>query len=290
MATPPIDPSLFGYRPPVTGALPYSTAPTVYSDPRMYMQPSSAQSGAQIEQAGAAAKTAGRLAGLGSLASPALGVGLAGVGIAGGVAQSMANNGVQRTNRARIDELERLKATGGMGLTPVQQRQLQQSLTSPMQRAASSARLRGEQLMAASGGAGAAGDIAAMRDQQARQVGEAGQQAALQTRAADEQRKAAQLAELEGRTQAQAQMKADDYASIFGTLKEGASAGGALLAAAETPGAKPGTWLSLGGNNPAVTPVGALPPEDLDMLAKLTPEQRAQLLNQVRAAQAAQGR
>ena len=229
--------------------------------------------GGMVTAAAPAVAGAAGAAGLGGLAAlaPVLGPVLGSAALVGGtlagVAGSMANNRVQRQNNARIDELERRKAQGTLGLNPVQQRALTSRLTSPVARAATAGRLDTERRLATMQGA-SAGDFAAAQAQQTAVNAAAAQQAAQQVAMAQQAAVERQKEELEQRIQAQAQMRADDTSQILGALMQSASAGGAL--AGSGPGVLPGTLLGLGGR-PVVANQGmqGLTPDQMTLLAQL---------------------
>lgn len=246
--------------------------------PELFM-PQPAQAAAQPSQAGAVAATTGNAlraaAGFASLipaVGPLIGLGLAGAGTVASAIGTLANNKVQRLNRERIAALEKKQASGTLGLSAQQQRQAQQALASPVQRAAAEGRLAAERQMASMQG-GSAGDLQRLQQQQAAMTAAGGQQAAAQVMAANEQRKAEQLAELEQRVQAQAQMRADDIATILGGAKSSAGAGGALIGSASK-GALGSAFKDIGmramGGGPAATGMGtSLTPDDLALVEKL---------------------
>jgi hypothetical protein len=203
------------------------------------------------------------------------GIGTAGLGTVGGIWQSTANDAVQRENRQRLEQLRKLQAGGKLGLNPLEERQLQDTLVSPVQKAAAEGRLRAEQI-AASTGSATAGDMSRLRTEQTRANGEAGQQAAIAVRAADQGKRKEQLAEIEQREQARATMKADDLQTVLSSLSQSAAAGGAI--AGSPPGTLPNTLLGIGG-----LPFGGAPAAPAQVapaqaaLAGLTPAQQQQL-------------
>lgn len=180
--------------------------------------------------------------------SLAIGGGTAALGTIGGILQSTANNSAQRLNRERLNALLRKQGAGTLGLSPIEERQMQEAYANPARRAAATGKLQAEQLAAANGNA-MAGDLERMRNAQAMQVGQAEQQASLATMAADKARKDQQMAEIDQRTAAKAQYKADDLATILGGISKSAATGGAVAGAGSVPGA-----LSWAGNKNTVTP------------------------------------
>lgn len=162
---------------------------------------------------------------------------LAGAGalqVAGGIAQNAATRKYRKANEAQIDELAELERKGQLGLTPAEQRLLDQRLNAPVAAAAAEARSRAEQLGAAQEMTGA--DAARLREEQTRATARGAQEAALQVIAADEQKAAQQKAELEQRMAVAAQQKADTVARTFGSAAEATAAG------AQIAGAMPGTF------------------------------------------------
>lgn len=157
----------------------------------------------------------------------------AAAGAAGGIAPTLANNQLQKRNREKLDELLQREKQGKLGLTPAQQRILDQRLQSPVAAAAAEARSRAEQIQAA-GGVQSGADLSRLRTEQTRQVATGAQQAALQVAMADEAARASQLDEIEQRSQMKAQMKADDIAQILGAVSQ--TAGTVGLAAGSVPG------------------------------------------------------
>jgi hypothetical protein len=236
-----------------------------------------------------AADTMRAAAGPASLVNPLLGAGLAIGGTAAGIATSFANNAVQRRNRAALEALQRRETAGTLGLTPLQKRQLQAQLQSPVARAAAEGRLAAER-QAASMQNGSAGDLQAVQAQQTAMNAAASQQAAQQVAAANAQRAAEQKAEIDARLQAQAQMRADDYATILGTAAKTAAAGGAIAGA--PPGTMPDTLLGAAGLPVRGTAFGGAPsiaglglgPDELAQLQELSPPDKERVLGQIRAA------
>ena len=205
------------------------------------------------------------------------GAGLFGLGLLGNVLQSTTNDAAQRENRQALERLRKMRATNGFGLTPVQEQQLQETLVSPVQKAAAEGRLRAEQ-MAASTQNATGGQLAALRKEQQQAVSQGGQQAALQVRAMDEAKKLEQQQELEQRTQAQASMRADDLQTILRGAAESAAAGGAIAGA--PPGTLPRTLTGLAGM-PWTAPGGALTQQQqtqLEAMAKSDPAAFQRLL------------
>lgn len=171
-----------------------------------------------------------------------------------GAIESTANNKVQKKNKEEIGNLEALKKAGGFGLNPVEERQMQEELLSPVQQAAAEGRARAEQLAASAQNASGA-DLSRLRTEQQRVVGEGGQRAVTQVRAADIAKAAAQKQELEGRYQAQAGMKEDDLRAILGGLAKGAQGAGSAAALPPIAAA------------PTTTPTTATPMSDQDLAA-----------------------
>jgi hypothetical protein len=156
------------------------------------------------------------------------------LGLTQGAIMSTANNASQRLNRQKLEELNKLQASGGLGLTGVQQRAMAQGMVAPVQRQATEARQRSEQFQAAQGATG--GQLAAGQMQQAELVGDAVAQAAQQVAMANEQKKQAQLQEIEARTAAKAGMRADDLSAVMGGVSDVSAALGTAA------GAPPGTF------------------------------------------------
>jgi hypothetical protein len=159
----------------------------------------------------------------------------AAAGAASGIAPTLANNQLQKRNREKLDELLAREKQGLLGLTPAQQRILDQRLQAPIAAAANEARTRAEQIQAA-GGVTSGADLSRLRTEQSRQLAGGAQAAAMQVAQADQAAKAAQLDEIEQRDRLKAQMKADDYAQILGAVSETAGATGLLA------GSPPGTF------------------------------------------------
>lgn len=197
---------------------------------------------------------------------PIIGAATGVAGTAGGVASSFANNEVQRANKKRLEELERLDAAGKLGLNPVEQQQLQAQLYNPVQRAAAEGRVNAEKMQAAMGTTSAA-DLADLRQQQVRTNAAGARDAAMAVRGANEQKKVMQQQEMESRRGAKAQMKADDIATIMGALSKGAAAGGAIAGAPE--GTFANTALALGGMRAPSTGAAGFSEEELALFRKL---------------------
>lgn len=149
-----------------------------------------------------------------------------GLGVAQGIGSSFANNELQKRNRERLDELLARENQGKLGLTPAQQRLLDQRLQAPVAAAASDQRANSEQFMAA-GGTSTGRDLSQLRREQVNTRAGGAVEAALQTLAADEQAQRQQEQEIESRMQAKYAMKADDMEKIFGALQQGAGVVGA---------------------------------------------------------------
>jgi len=195
---------------------------------------------------------------------------LGGATLAGGLGslyQVTANDAAQRENRKRLAELERMRDAGDLGLSPLERRQLQSQLFTPMSRAAAQGRAASEQQMAAMGSTAAAGDYARIREAEARQNAAAQRDAAMTVQAMDEQKKQSRLAEIEGRIQAKSQYKADDIATLFGGLTKTGAAAGAI--AGSGPGVLPGTLLSVGGFKVPGQQTPGFSPDEIAMLQRL---------------------
>lgn len=206
---------------------------------------------------------------------------MAAIPVVGGVTSILgvtANDKLQKVTRNRIDQLEGKKKRGELGLTATDRRGLQGKLVNPVQAAAAAGRTRAEQLAAANQGSSAA-DYAELRDAQARQVAQAQQQAGLAIAQANERKKNAQLARLDQAYQDQAAMRADDYSTVLAGLTQTAGAAGMAL------GAPVGTYGLSGafGAPRGGAAGGALDPQLLAGLGELAPEERSQLLANVRA-------
>lgn len=223
-----------------------------------------------------------------ALAGGPVGAILGGAAALGGAGASLyqitANDEVQRANRKRLAELERLQKAGQLGLTPVEQQQLQASLYTPMQRALAQGQAQAEKAQASLGDRGSAGDYAQIRQESAKNAAAAQRDVATQVQGAKEAKKQQQLGEIEARRQAKAQYKADDLSMLFGNLAKSAAAGGAI--AGSPPGTMPGTLLGLGGYPVGGANTVGLTPEEAQMLGKLKQEGRLdQILQRAQALQ-----
>lgn len=217
-------------------------------------------------------------------AAPIIGGATALGGAAASLYQITANDEVQRANRKRLAELERLQKAGQLGLTPVEQQQLQASLYTPMQRALAQGQAQAEKAQASLGDRGSAGDYAQIRQESAKNAAAAQRDVATQVQGAKEAKKQQQLGEIEARRQAKAQYKADDLSMLFGNLAKSAAAGGAI--AGSPPGTMPGTLLGLGGYPVGGPNTVGLTPEEAQMLGKLKQEGRLdQILQRAQALQ-----
>lgn len=194
-----------------------------------------------------------------------------GVGLAGGIAQTTANNPSQRLNRQRLDELLNLQRSGGLGLTSTEERLMGQQATDPVRREATANRTRMEQLMAAAGSSASGADLSRLRQEEGKMVGDAVGAAALAVRGADMQKKQAQLNEIEARTGVKGQMRGDDMAAIFGAASQLAAPVGLAL------GAPPGTVQQ--------GPLMGMrfSPNELAILQRLPPDELAALVAEWRA-------
>ena len=160
-----------------------------------------------------------------------------GIGIGQTIAQNRASKDARDRNQAILDQLLAKEAGGGLGLTDLQQRELDARLRAPVAAAATGARQRAEQIQATTGGASGA-DLAQLRQEQTQAVGAGAQRASLavqQAQLAAEQR---DRAELEQRQSAQSQFNVDRANRFFENIVQPAvtGAGQLGLAAAAPPG------------------------------------------------------
>lgn len=196
-----------------------------------------------------------------------------GLGAVQGIGSSMANNQQQKYNREQLDELMKLQASGGLGLTPDEQRLMDQQLMNPVQAAASQMQTAQQQALAASNGGASGAQLARLRQEQARTITGAQQQAASQILAADQARALQQKNEIEARQAAKAAYKQDDFNAILGGLSQLAGPIGMLA------GAPPGTATASGkvGAKAAVPGAEPAPTSGLDASLGVDPLMRAPL-------------
>lgn len=195
---------------------------------------------------------------------------LAAGGLSGvqGIIQSTANNPLQQRNREELDKLLALEQSGGLGLTPTQQRTYSHTLMDPVRQAAAAARSQNEQLQTALGGSSSGADLSRLRQEEQRQVGGAAQNAALQLAALNEAAMQGQKREIEQRTALKSGLREDDTRNILGGL---AAAGGALGAAAGVPPGGNQLYGLFGQAARSAAPAPAPAPDPLAELSKNLP-------------------
>lgn len=149
------------------------------------------------------------------------------LGLGQGIANTIANNPEQKLVKQQLDELNRKKAAGNLGLTGEQQQLMSQSLNAPVQNAAAQGRARAEQIAASMGGSSGA-DLSRLRQEQGRTVAMGAQNAAQQVAAANLAAKQQQLDEINRLTAMKSGLRSDDYNSIFSGLSQMAGAAGGM--------------------------------------------------------------
>lgn len=182
----------------------------------------------------------------------------AGIGAIGGAFQTFANNKLQKRNNEILAALLEREQQGRLGMSPNEQRLLNQQLRIAPQRAVAASQRNAERLMG--GRELAAGDLATLRQETARQQADIAENAAAQVRAANEAKRAANLQQIEDRAQAQAAMVADDFNTVLGSAADAARVGG------QAAGAPPGTF-TLTGPNGSRPPAAALAPSSPEPFA-----------------------
>lgn len=166
------------------------------------------------------------------------GVTAAGIGIAQAASRAKKTK-FEKKNLEEIERLQRLQQSGGLGLSPAEQRVREAQLISPVRAAAEAERTRSEQLLAAQGGTSGA-DISRLRQERTRAVGAAGQAANLALQQEDVQRRQGQIAELEQRRASASASQQARRAGVFGGLSQAAAGAGQVA------GALPETFRAAG--------------------------------------------
>lgn len=165
------------------------------------------------------------------------------IGAIGGAFQSLANNDLQRRNKAMLDALLQREQRGALGLSANEQRMMNEQLRIVPQAQATASRREAERLLGSR--EVSPGDLAVLRQQEAAQRAGIAQDAAMQVRAADEAKAQQERQVIEQRLQAKAAMRADDWNTVLGSAADGARVAGA--GAGAPPGTMPGTLTGLFG-------------------------------------------
>jgi len=161
---------------------------------------------------------------------PLLAIGAAAAGAAGlgqGVYGLVHKTEAEKRNRAQLEKLLELERGGRLGMSGAEQRLLYQQQHDPVRNYARQQRERYERYAAATGDQSGS-ELARLRQEQGRMVGQGATTAALNVAGADEARRQAQRQEIEGRTQAATQFKQDRVGAFFGGLTQAGAAVGEL--------------------------------------------------------------
>ena len=155
-----------------------------------------------------------------------------GAGLAQGIATA-APSRYYKTNRERIEALQKQFEQDSFGLTGQERAALEREFFSPIQAAATEQRGRGEAMLAA-GGLTSGADLSAIRREMGRTQAEGGQRAAAaveQIAMGEKARQEAEAkAELESRQAAQEARRRDVLNAILGPIAQVAGAAGAAAA------------------------------------------------------------
>ena len=145
-------------------------------------------------------------------------------GSAAGTLPSLLPSKFERENKRRLEELQALEASGGLGLTGQEEAVMQRRLAGSVQAASQASEAERNRLLAGSGGATSGGALlgAQLADEQRMQAAERAQ---TEIMAADEERKRRQIEEMRALQASEGQRQAEAQAAVGAILGAGVEAG-----------------------------------------------------------------